>query len=97
MATSPRITSYNVCYTKLLRAISLREGAIAPWSTRTGFYYFQILEALSDHYDFDIRTPFQQLPEKLQRIILRGSGSEQVKFFYDHGGQRVFYHKPFEA
>ncbi len=78
-------------------AISLREGAIAPWSTRTGFYYFQILEALSDHYDFDIRTPFQQLPEKLQRIILRGSGSEQVKFFYDHGGQRVFYHKPFEG
>ncbi|PLY02866.1 MAG: excinuclease ABC subunit UvrA [Desulfuromonas sp.] len=78
-------------------SLSLREGAIAPWSTRTGFYYFQILEALSEHYAFDIRAPFAELPEKLQRIILRGSGDEQVKFFYDHGGQRVFYHKPFEG
>jgi len=77
--------------------LSLREGAVVPWSTRTGFYYFQVLEALSEHYGFDIRTPFARLPEKLQRIILHGSGAEPVKFFYDHGGQRVFYHKPFEG
>ncbi|PLY02724.1 MAG: excinuclease ABC subunit UvrA [Desulfuromonas sp.] len=78
-------------------SLSLREGAIAPWSTRTGFYYFQVLEALSEHYDFDIHTPFSELPETLQRTILHGSGNEEVKFFYDHGGQRVFYHKPFEG
>ena len=39
------------------RQLSLRDGAIAPWSTRTGYYYLQILEALADFYEFDIRTP----------------------------------------
>jgi excinuclease ABC subunit A len=40
------------------RRLSLREGAILPWATRTGFYYQQVLEALAEFYAFDIRTPF---------------------------------------
>ncbi len=79
------------------RGLSLREGAIVPWSTRTGFYYQQVLEALADHYGFEIRTPFDQLPERVQHILLHGSGKEQVRFFYDQGNQRHFYDKPFEG
>jgi excinuclease ABC subunit A len=78
-------------------ALSLREGAIAPWETRTGFYYQQLLEALADHYDFDVRTPFAELPDKVSTILLHGSGKEQVRFFFDQGGRRHFYHKPFEG
>ncbi len=77
--------------------LSLREGAIAPWETRTGFYYQQLLEALADHYEFDINTPFHRLPEKLQTVLLRGSGKEEVRFFFDQGGRRHFYHKAFEG
>ncbi len=79
------------------RQLSLREGAIAPWSTRTGYYYLQVLEALADFYEFDIRTPFAELPERVQKILLNGSGKEQVKFFYDQANHRHFYHKPFEG
>ena len=79
------------------RGLSLREGAIAPWSTRTGFYYLQLLEALANHYEFDIRTPFKKLPEKLQQILLHGSGREPVRFFYDQGNKRHYYEKPFEG
>jgi excinuclease ABC subunit A len=79
------------------RQLSLREGAIAPWSTRTGYYYLQVLEALADFYEFDIRTPFAALPERVQKILLHGSGKEQVKFFYDQANHRHFYHKPFEG
>ncbi len=79
------------------RQLSLREGAIAPWSTRTGYYYLQVLEALADFYAFDIRTPFAVLPERVQKILLHGSGKEQVKFFYDQANHRHFYHKPFEG
>lgn len=79
------------------RSLSLREGAIVPWSTRTGFYYLQVLEALADHYDFDIRTSFDQLPERVQQVLLHGSGREQVRFFYDQGNQRHYYEKPFEG
>ena len=79
------------------RQLSLREGAIAPWSTRTGFYYLQVLEALADFYKFDIRTPFADLPERIQKILLHGSGKEEVQFFYDQASRRHFYHKPFEG
>lgn len=77
--------------------MSLREGAIAPWETRTGFYYHQLLEALADHYKFDINTSFRNLPEKLRQVLMHGSGKEQVRFFYDQGGRRHFYDKVFEG
>jgi excinuclease ABC subunit A len=77
--------------------LSLREGAIAPWSTRTGYYYLQVLEALADFYKFDIRTPFAELPERIQKILLHGSGKEEVQFYYDQANRRHFYHKPFEG
>jgi len=77
--------------------LSLRDGAIVPWDSRTGFYYQALLEALSQHYQFDIRTPFNKLPEKLRKIIFYGSGDENVRFFYDQGERRHFYEKPFEG
>jgi len=77
--------------------LSLREGAIAPWSTRTGFYYLQVLEALADHYEFDIRAPFADLAEATRQVLLHGSAGKPVRFFYDQGGKRHFYHKPFEG
>ena len=79
------------------RQLSLREGAIAPWSTRTGYYYQQILEALAKFYKFDIRRPFAELPERVQKILLHGSGKEEVQFFYDQANRRHFYNKPFEG
>jgi excinuclease ABC subunit A len=77
--------------------LSLREGAIAPWESRTGFWYQQTLEALADFYKFDITMPFTKLPERIRDILMHGSGKEEVKFFYDQGTRRHFYHKPFEG
>ncbi len=76
---------------------SLRDGAIVPWDSRTGYYYQALLEALAIHYQFDIRSPFSQLPEHLQKIILYGSGEVPVQFFYDQGERRHYYEKPFEG
>jgi excinuclease ABC subunit A len=80
------------------QGLSLREGAIAPWETRGGGgYYFQLIEALSDHYQFDINQPFEKLPERVRKVLLHGSGNEQVRFYFDQGGRRQFYHKTFEG
>jgi len=76
---------------------SLRDGAIVPWDSRTGYYYQALLEALSIHYQFDIRSPFNKLTEQQQKIILYGSEDEPVQFFYDQGERRHFYEKPFEG
>ena len=79
------------------RGLSVREGAIAPWAGRSSLYYFQMLDALASHYGFDINSPFDQLPEKIQSVLLHGSGKEEIRFYLDRGGRRFFYSRPFEG
>ncbi len=77
--------------------LSIRDGAIAPWSGRREIYYHNILEALSKHYKFDLSTPWQELPQKVRNLILNGSGTEELQFSYDKGEGRHFYNSTFEG
>jgi excinuclease ABC subunit A len=61
--------------------LSLASGAIKGWDKRNQFY-FQLLQSLSEHYKFDLETVFEGIPEKIQHVILNGSGSEQISFSY---------------
>jgi excinuclease ABC subunit A len=61
--------------------LSLAGGAIRGWDRKTT-YYFQMIQSLAAHYDFDIETPFVELTGKLQNIILQGSGKEKIEFQY---------------
>jgi excinuclease ABC subunit A len=61
--------------------LSLAGGAIRGWDRKTT-YYFQMIQSLATHFKFDIETPFDELSEKLQNIVLYGSGKEKVEFFY---------------
>jgi excinuclease ABC subunit A len=63
------------------RGLSLAGGAIRGWDRRNA-YYFQMIQSLSRHYDFDVETPFGQLPRKVQQTILHGSGEEKINFRY---------------
>jgi len=62
-------------------SVSLPAGAISGWDRRNAFY-FHMLTCLARHYHFDINTPFDQLPEHIQRAILHGSGDEPIAFTY---------------
>ena len=61
--------------------LSLAGGAIRGWDRRTTYYY-QMIQSLAAHYEFDIETPFDELPKKLQKIVLYGSGKDKIDFFY---------------
>ncbi|MBT8082687.1 MAG: excinuclease ABC subunit UvrA [Gammaproteobacteria bacterium] len=61
--------------------LSLAGGAIRGWDRRTTYYY-QMIQSLAQHYDFDIETPFKTLPKKTRDIVLYGSGTEKIDFFY---------------
>lgn len=61
--------------------LSLAGGAVRGWDRRNA-WYFQLLQSLARHYDFDIETPFNQLPKKIRQVILQGSGDEQIEFKY---------------
>ena len=69
--------------------LSLREGAILPWANRQSMYHQQMLEALEQHYHFSIRTPFRELSEEVQRVLLYGSGRETIGFYYERNGRRT--------
>ncbi len=62
-------------------SLSLAGGAIRGWDRRTTYYY-QMIQSLAAHYDFDIEAPFESLPKKLQKIILYGSGTTRIEFQY---------------
>jgi excinuclease ABC subunit A len=61
--------------------LSLAGGAIRGWDRRTT-YYFQMIQSLAKHYDFDIETPFVELTDNLREIVLYGSGKEKIEFYY---------------
>jgi len=76
--------------------LSLAGGAIRGWDRRNG-YYFQMLQSLAAHFDFDVEMPFGELEPRIQDVILNGS-PQVVKFAYsnERGDQRVQKH-PFEG
>ncbi|WP_304335167.1 excinuclease ABC subunit UvrA, partial [Conchiformibius steedae] len=61
--------------------LSLAAGAIDGWDKRNQFY-FQMIQSLAKHYGFSTDTPFAELPAKVRKIILHGSGKEVIEFQY---------------
>lgn len=71
-------------------SLSINEGAIAVlgWQSCTDKNSFThaILEALCKEYRFDLDTPFEKYPKKIQDVLLHGTNGKNVKVFYK--GQR---------
>ena len=77
--------------------LSLAGGAIRGWDKRN-FYYFQMLQALADHFQFTVDTPYEELPEDIRKLVLYGSGKESIEFKYmNDRGDIVVRNHPFEG
>jgi excinuclease ABC subunit A len=77
--------------------LSLPEGAVRGWDRRNAYYY-QFLSSLASHYRFDLEVPFRDLPEAIRRVILYGSGAEEIAFEYlPERGKAVVRRHPFEG
>ncbi len=79
------------------RDLTLMKGAIAPWAKQASPYQTQTLQALADHYEFDLQTPWNKLPEKVRDVVLNGTGEEEIDFVYDDGLRRYEVTKTFEG
>ena len=77
--------------------LSLAGGAVRGWDKRN-FYYFQMLQALAEHYKFQVDKPFNKLSAKAQKVVLYGSDEQEIEFKYmnDRGDVVVRKH-PFEG
>ncbi|HVW91791.1 MAG TPA: excinuclease ABC subunit A, partial [Devosia sp.] len=77
--------------------LSLRDGAVAPWSRTSAPYYLQTLEAVAKHYKASTGTAWEDLPEELQNAVLYGTGKTPIAFVYDDGMRTYKTTKPFEG
>jgi len=72
------------------RSKTLREGALAPWNPISSNYYPAMLEQAMEAFGVDMDTPFGDLSEEEQNLVLYGSGEREFHFHYvnDFGGER---------
>ncbi|MFQ5554032.1 MAG: excinuclease ABC subunit UvrA [Acidimicrobiia bacterium] len=79
--------------------LSLEEGAVAPWSGRHRMRYYQrLLSAVGAAAGIDMETPFEDLPDEQQQIILHGTGEKQYTVSYlNRFGRRRRYEARFEG
>jgi len=81
--------------------LSLNKGAItvSGWNSNSGdssiaSMYFK---GLSKHYNFSLDTPWNELPKKIQDIILYGTGNERVRFQYERSYGKGEHYSKFEG
>ncbi len=72
------------------RSLSILDGAIVVtgWQSCTdkGSFTRAVLDALAKEYEFDLSTPFEQLPQDIQDMLIHGTNGREVKVHYR--GQR---------
>lgn len=78
-------------------SLGLANGAIRNWD-RHNFYYFSLLSGLAKYYKFNLETPFNKLPKKIQETLLYGSGDTEITFRYNQENGESYTRKmPFEG
>lgn len=78
-------------------ALSIAQGALAPWAKSKSAYLTQTVNALAKHYAFDKKTPWKDLPAEVQKMFLQGSGSEEIPFRFDDAGRVYEISRTFEG
>uniref|UniRef100_UPI0035AEE7C3 excinuclease ABC subunit UvrA n=1 Tax=Devosia sp. TaxID=1871048 RepID=UPI0035AEE7C3 len=77
--------------------LSLRDGAILPWSKTSAPYYQQTLQAVVKHFGASTGTAWEELPFEVQHAVLFGTGTTPINFVYDDGLRTYKSTKPFEG
>jgi excinuclease ABC subunit A len=77
--------------------LSLAQGAIAPWYSKTSTFYPNILATLAANFGFSLETPWEKLPKKAKDLVLHGQESGTIEFSYQSRRGRRRYRTSFEG
>ncbi len=77
--------------------LSLRDGAILPWSKTSAPYYQQTLQAVVKHFGASTGTAWNELPFDVQHAVLYGTDKTKIDFVYDDGLRQYKTSKVFEG
>jgi excinuclease ABC subunit A len=79
-------------------SLSVEEGVLLPWSGSNSQYYDQIIKAIADRYEIDMRTPWRDVPQEVRDIFLFGTRGERLYVSYtNRAGHRRAYTTVFEG
>lgn len=78
--------------------LTLNEGVVTPWakSNKKENYYHQMLEAVSKHFNFSMDTPFNELTNEQQDIILYGC-DDKIPFSFKRRNKSYQVNRQFEG
>ena len=70
--------------------LSINEGAILVYNNATSTYYPSLIKCACEHFGIDMYTPFKDLKNEQQQIILYGNDQEEIthKYINDEGVMR---------
>jgi excinuclease ABC subunit A len=79
-------------------SLSLAEGVLLPWSGSNSRYYEQIMKAVADRFEFDLSTPWRDIPSEARDMLLYGTRGERLYVSYvNRAGQKRSYLTTFEG
>jgi excinuclease ABC subunit A len=76
------------------------EGAIQPWrraGKRLTIYYKAMLRSVAAHFGVSVETPYKDLPENFKKVLLNGSGEDEIEFKFWRAGKVSSISRPFEG
>jgi excinuclease ABC subunit A len=79
---------------------SLEDGAIQPWrraGKRLTIYYKAMIRSLAAHFNVSLETPYKNLPDDFKKVLLNGSGEDEVEFSFWRAGKVSKILRPFEG
>ena len=82
-----QVTVFDADRVVAFPSLSLASGAVKGWDRRNG-YTFSLLESVARHFKFDIDSAFEGLSKAAQKVLLHGSGKEDVEFIYEAEGAK---------
>jgi len=77
--------------------LTIRQGVFAPWKGGVSRQLEQTMKGLGKHYGFDIDTAYKSFSEDIKKVILYGSGEENIKIHYEMESRNFTVNKPYEG
>ena len=76
------------------------DGAIQPWrraGKRLIIYYKAMLRSVAAHFNVGTETPYKDLPDDFKKVLLHGSGEDDIEFKFWRAGKVSSINRPFEG